>query len=125
MSRDPLALVLLALEVAPLVRDLHAWEPVAMLAEQVQASVSGADGLSEREVQRARDWTRRWLTLPDGLRTFYTGHAPQDPACGAALWLVLQGTPHHASSGLQGAVQHAHRQAAGHSAPWSLMPRVP
>jgi hypothetical protein len=122
---DPLALVLLALEVAPLVRDLHAWEPVARLAEQVQASASGADGLSGREVRRARGWARRWLALPDGLRAFYARRAPQDPACGAALWLVLQGVPHRASDGLRGAARRAYQQTTGHAPPWSLMPRVP
>jgi hypothetical protein len=125
MASDPAALVLLALEVGPLVRDLATWEPVAMMAEQVRDAATGADSLGDRDVARLRAWTRRWHALPDGLREFYVGRAPHVQACSFALWHVLDGTTHQATRSLQGAVHTEYRQAHGHSPPWSLLPRVP
>ena len=125
MPSDPAALLLLALELAPLVRDLKGWEPVEILSEQVRAAAADADSLSEREVKWARSWVRRWMALPPGLRAFYQQAAPAHTIVSHGLWLILAGQAHRATPGVCSAVHQAYRTQHGHSPPWSLLPRVP
>lgn len=120
-----LALVMLAMEIAPLVRDLREWEPVGVLAEQLLGAVSDTDGLTQQDINRARNWHRRWQAMHPELRAWYATVAPQGGPPSTALWHILQGNPHHASGKLKGATHQAYREQYGHSPPWSLFPRLP
>ena len=120
----PLAVVMLAMEIGPLVRDLHAWEPVAIRADQVLGTAAGADALTGWRVQQLRAWARRWQAMHPDLRAWYAMHAPHG-AAGSGLWLVLEGKPHQASRQLVGALHNEYRGGTGHAPPWSLLPRLP
>jgi hypothetical protein len=125
VTGDPLALVMLAMEVGPLVRALPDWPLVGQLAEVVLGAAAGHDALGEHDVRRLRTWARRWRQLPTDLATFYADTAPHHESASVALWHVLEGKPHDLRPGTLGAVHQLYRDHTGAVPPWTLFPRVP
>jgi hypothetical protein len=125
MTRDPLALAMLALEVGPLVRDLDDWHFVGALAETVLGAARGHDALGAADVAQLRRWAHRWRKLHPDLRRFYADHAQQHEAASVALWHVLEGRPHDLRPATLGQVHQLHDAWASAPAPYTLFPRLP
>ena len=125
MTRDPLALALLALEVGPLVRDLGQWQFVGSLAETVLGAARGHDALGAEDVAQLRRWAHRWRKLHPELRRFYEAHAQLHEAASVALWHVLEGRPHDLRPATLGQVRALHDAWSAMPAPFTLFPRVP
>ena len=124
-GRDPLALAMLAMEVGPMVRDLHGWQFVGTLAEQIHGAAAGHDGITQREIATLRAWSRRWQRLPERLRAFYAAHVAQHESASVALWHTLRGAPHDVQGSTRGALLTLWAEWAGSGPPWTLTPRVP
>lgn len=103
-NSDPVALIALSLEIAPL-RDLEEWPPVGGLLETFAEAASGDGSLSRRDVDRLRVWSARWGSLRPRLRAFYRNALQslsfrqqqrgdrgfQQQAVSRALWRIFEG----------------------------------
>ena len=121
----PLAITMLALEVAHMVRDLGEWQPVGSLAQTLIDAARGHDALTADEVAQLRRWAHRWGRLRPELRAFYAEHAQAHEAASVALWHILEGRTHELLQGTIGQVHQLHREHTGSTAAWPLFPRVP
>mgnify|MGYP005814621477 CR=1 FL=1 len=121
---DPLPLVMLAIEVQQLVRDLSEWPQVGALAETLLGAARGHDCLSNVDADRLRTWSRRWKAMPVKLREFYVAEAPDHTVASVALWHVLQGTTHTMSGASRGRLSELYRDTVSEPPPWTLTPRI-
>lgn len=108
-----------------MVRDLHGWQFVGTLAEQIHGAAAGHDGITQREIATLRAWSRRWQRLPERLRAFYAAHVAQHESASVALWHTLRGAPHDVQGSTRGALLTLWAEWAGSDPPWTLTPRVP
>lgn len=119
------AMVMLAMEVGPLVRDLSEWEPVGTLRETVLGTVLGTDGMEDRDVSRLRSWNRRWSLIRPEVREFYRTHVHENESASVALFHILEFRTHEVRQITQSGVHHLWTEHHGDRPPWSLFPRIP
>jgi len=113
----PLAAILaLAMEISDL-SELQGWEPCGSLLMELPAAVSGDGGLSMREIQRLRVWSRNWSALAPALRSFYSKNHG-DPSVSSALWFIL-GSGYRPKSWK---VNRAFLDLTGGESPFDLLP---
>lgn len=90
-------LLALALKASPL-HQLSEWPPVAVLLMALALALDDQDGITSKQVQQIRGWSRTWLSLPVEVRAFYSTEIADDPKgwINSALWALFKATkPNH------------------------------
>jgi hypothetical protein len=116
------ALFMLSLELKPLFSSLNHWDVIGWFPEEILAACRNQGGVTHKEINRMRQWCRRWQKIGTEARKFYAKSVHKDNGVSWALQQVLNGKSNQIKPSLKGYVQGQFRKTTGSSCPCEMFP---